>query len=858
MLPLVLAAFVAGSALLQQQVALLSSAALIALLVGAPCVAWLGWRLLPSELARRALVLLAACAIGFAYAGLWAQVRLTDALAFADEGKDVRVVGVVASLPAQLERGQRFEFEVEQVQGEVHVPRRLSLAWYGADVRVRPAERWEFTVRLRRPHGAMNPGGFDLEAWMLERDLRATGYVRDGHRDSAPRRLAERVLQAGPLVDRARDTLRERMQLQLAGTRYGGVLIALVLGDQRAIAEEDWLLFNRTGISHLVSISGLHITMIAGLVALLASALWRRSRRALAFAPAQTVAATAGMLAALAYCLLAGWGVPAQRTFFMLATVAVALLSRLGLRPSLTLAAAAAVVTLLDPWAVLAPGFWLSFGAVAAILFALASRVRSGQTWRSMLAQATHVQLAVTIALVPLTVLLFQQVSLVSPLANAAAIPLVSLVVTPLALLGGFMVLLPEPLASLAVPVLAIAHWIFALLAQGLDWVGGFGWASVALPAPPWWTLPLALAGVAWLLAPPGWPVRWVGALWLLPMLLWPAQRPAPNEVWVTALDVGQGAAVLVESGDQVILYDTGPRYSAQSDAGGRIIAPYLRWRGISAIDLMIVSHLDSDHSGGAASLLRSLPVRRVITSMDPAHPALAGAPVERCVAGQALRLSPLQIDVLHPLPADYAQKKGTNAMSCVVAIEAAGRRLLLTGDLPAREEAELVARSGPALRASLAMAPHHGSRSSSSEALVRAMGADTVFVQAGYRNRFGHPDAAVLARYQAAGGRVQRTDAGGALQWRLRIDGRDAFAAWRQQGRRYWHNQPAAAGLAQVNDAGAGDAGRTAPGYDAAGERGSTPESDRGAALVPLEVQTEAQPELQPERQPELQPGVD
>jgi competence protein ComEC len=391
MLPLVLAAFVAGAFLLQQQAALPSSAALVAVLVGAPSVAGLGWRALRGESGRRALVLLAAVAVGFAYAGLWAQVRLDDALAFADEGKDVRVAGVVASLPAQLERGQRFEFRVERVQGEVHVPQRLSLAWYGADVRVRPAERWEFTVRLRRPHGALNPGGFDLEAWMLERNLRATGYVRDGQLAFAPRRLDERVWQAGPLVDRARDTLRERMQQQLAGTRYGGVLIALVLGEQRAIAEDDWLLFNRTGISHLVSISGLHITMIAGLAAFAASALWRRSRRLLAVAPAQTVAAAAGMLAALAYCLLAGWGVPAQRTFFMLATVAVALLSRLALRPSLTLGAAAAVVTLLDPWAVLAPGFWLSFGAVAAILFALASRLRSGQTWRSTLAQATQV-----------------------------------------------------------------------------------------------------------------------------------------------------------------------------------------------------------------------------------------------------------------------------------------------------------------------------------------------------------------------------------------------------------------------------------------------------------------------------------
>jgi competence protein ComEC len=392
----------------------------------------------------------------------------------------------------------------------------------------------------------MNPGGFDLEAWMLERNLRATGYVRevarpragqdrsDGglpgaqadRRDATPQRLDARVLQPGPLVDRLRDDLRAELQARLAGSRYGGVIVALVLGDQRAIAEADWQLFNRTGISHLVSISGLHITMVAGLVALLAGWSWRRSARLLARAPAQTAAAVAGMLTALAYCLLAGWGVPAQRTFFMLAVVALALLSRLALRPTLTLAAAAFFVNLLDPWSALAPGFWLSFGAVAAILYALSSQAGPPQRgWRATLLAAAQVQLAVTVALVPLTVLLFQQVSLVSPLANAVAIPLVSLVVTPMALAGGLAVALPAPLDTLALPLLAIAHALFAWLADGLAWVAAWPWASVPLAAPPGWTLPLAFAGVAWLLAPPGWPARWVGVLWMLPLVLWPPAR---------------------------------------------------------------------------------------------------------------------------------------------------------------------------------------------------------------------------------------------------------------------------------------------------------------------------------------------
>jgi competence protein ComEC len=190
----------------------------------------------------------------------------------------------------------------------VRVPRRLLLGWYNGGFEVQPGQRWSFTVRLRRPHGAMNPGGFDLEAWMLERNLRATGYVRGGPRDPSPVRLDSTVWRPGYVVERARSALRERLQSSVAEKRHGGVLLALVLGDQRAIGDEDWTLFNRTGIAHLVSISGLHITMIATLAGLVVGALWRRVPVLLARSAAQTAGIVAGLIAALLYALLAGWG----------------------------------------------------------------------------------------------------------------------------------------------------------------------------------------------------------------------------------------------------------------------------------------------------------------------------------------------------------------------------------------------------------------------------------------------------------------------------------------------------------------------------------------------------------------------
>jgi competence protein ComEC len=317
-------------------------------------------------------------------------------------------------------------------------------------------------------------------------------------------------------------------------------------------------------------------------------------------------------------------------------------------------------------------------------------------------------------------------------------------------------------------------------------------WASLALPAPPVWALALALAGVAWLLAPPGWPLRWAGATWLLPMLLWPAARPAAGDLWVTALDVGQGMAVLVESKSHALLYDTGPRFSGSADAGGRIVLPYLRWRGIEALDLLVVSHLDSDHSGGARSVLRGVPVAAVLSSVDPSHPALLGADaVQRCEAGQQFDLGPLRVEVLRPPAAEYAQPRlATNAASCVLRLGLGRHRLLLTGDLPARGEAELAAREAD-LRVDWLSMPHHGSRSSSSDALLDAAAPAWASAQAGYRNRFGHPDAQVLARYMARGVHVVRSDESGMAQWRFAGDGAVEVHRWRASAHRYWNNRP-------------------------------------------------------------------
>lgn len=806
-----LVAFVAGVALLQQWPRLPGAFALAACagfgVASLAAGAALRRRSVPGSLPllprRLALAVAAsgALALGVAYAGAVAQDRLADELAPADEGRDIEVSGAVATLPVSGERGTRFGFDVQGVAtAGVHVPPHLALAWYRDDADPHPGQRWRFTVRLKRPHGACNPGGFDSELWMLEQDLRASGYVREAGQSRPPELLQEMALRPGYLVERLRDRLRHRMQQALGARRYAPVLIALVMGDQGLIAQEDWILFNRTGISHLVSISGLHITMIAAIVALAAGAAWRRSAALVLAVPVPVARAAAGTLAAWLYCLLAGWGVPAQRTFVMLATVALALSLRLRLPASTVLALAGAAVCVWDPWAVLAPGFWLSFGAVAVIFHSQAGRqprdeASTGLARRAArsLAEAARVQAAITAGLVPLTLLLFSQISLVAPLANAVAIPVVSYLVTPLALLGAALCGGDGLLWQAAGGLLAASEGIFAALAASLNRMAALPHAWIALPAPPLWPEVLALAGIAWTWAPPGWPLRWAGLAWLVPALVWPQERPARGELWVTALDVGQGMSLVLETATDAIVFDTGPRVSDDIDAGSRIIVPYLRSRGLDRIALLVISHLDSDHSGGAPSLLRQVAVDRVLTSIPREQPLLADArEVVRCEQGQAFDIGALHVAVLGP-PAGLfdAPRATTNARSCVLRIRAGRNRVLLTGDVPARQEQQIVAVAGADLAADLMVAPHHGSRTSSSDAFISGVAPRWASVQAGYRSRFGHPDPQVLSRYAAHGVAVMRSDWHGAVRWRFGPDGEVRLERWRQDHGRYWFDRP-------------------------------------------------------------------
>jgi competence protein ComEC len=780
---------------------------------------------------RGAHALLVGAAVGFYWAAWIAQAALSSQLAIADEGRDFTVIGTIDNLPYRFAQGVRFNFAVEQVldvRGAAStpmpglaqtsipvppVPPRIALSWY-AGFRdqvteignVQPGERWQLTVRLQRPHGNANEFGFDYEAWLLEQGVRATGYVRQ---NPANRRLDSFVFSARNVIEHSRAALRARILAALPDKPYAGVIVALVVGDQRGIDQADWKVFTNTGIGHLVSISGLHITMVAGLFALIAFTLWRHSFFTRAqlplLLPAQKIAALVGAAVALFYVLLAGFGVPAQRTLYMLMVVAAALwLNRIA-SVSHVLCTALGVVVLLDPWAVLWPGFWLSFGAVVVILYSTVGRTTPSPTrfssgahgpqapatdpesslrarcWRALRAGA-HTQYVVTLGLVPLTMLLFAQVSIVSPLANAVAIPLISLVVTPLALVGS---MLPAPLATI---VLGTAHTLVEWLTICLQWFSGLRYAVWRAPTPPLWLFFWAMFGTLWLLAPRGWPARWLGIATWIPLLAAEPSHPEAGRMTVTAFDVGQGMALLIETSHHRLLYDTGPSYGTEINAGSRVILPYLRARGITKLEGMIVSHSDIDHSGGALSVLDGLPVDWVLASLMPDHPiAQAARRHVQCAAGQAWTWDGVRFEILHPLVASYDDTTlKPNARGCTLKITAGSKSMLLAGDIEAAQESQLVLRDRERLRADVLLVPHHGSGTSSTPYFLSAVRPRAAVFQVGHRNRYQHPKKEVFDRYGELQIQRLRTDQSGALT--IDFGQTIKIQSYRETHARYWY----------------------------------------------------------------------
>jgi competence protein ComEC len=769
--------FVFGVWLLQQQPTL-PDMHLAWWLTGIFLLPWIPRRVRWQRITQTSLFLFFALSCEFFYAAGVAQHRLADELPYAWQGRDISLTGVVAEMPRQHERGLSFILDVEHVNTpQAHVPKHIMLSTYRDEkhkpLELHAGERWQLVVRLKQPHGSSNPYNFDFEAWALELDLRAMGYVYnkgDNHL------IDEHVFSFAYSIERIRETVRTHFQQVLGNSPYTGVLGALAIGDQDSITPAQWQVFTRTGVNHLMSISGLHITMLAGFAFALCYWLWRRNTRLTLFIPARKVAAVVGFLVALGYALLAGYGVPAQRTVYMLATVAIALWSSRNIAPSQLLAVALLVVSLLDPWAVISPGFWLSFGTVALIFFISANRL-GANNW---LIEYARIQWAMSIGLIPLLLALFQQISLVSPLANAFAIPLVSFVVVPLTLLGA---LLPFDW------LLQLAHWSMSICMFALEWLNSLPDAVWTQHAPPAWCIVVGMLGIFWMLLPRGFPARWLGALMILPMFLIPPETPIYGTSKLLIFDVGQGLAVAVQTQHHSLLFDTGPDFNGEANSGNRILVPALRGLGIAHLDGLILSHNDNDHTGGAASVLQAIPIDWVSSSLPGDHEILRVVrDSRRCADGQTWDWDGVHFEILHPSLASYQiEDISDNNRGCVLRISSGQQSVLIAADIEKITEKRLLQRYAEKLPSTLLVVPHHGSKTSSTPEFVQKVHPRYAVFTVGYRNKFHHPNPDVFARYLDIGSETFRSDDDGAII--VKMDAVNlTLERYRKSHARYWY----------------------------------------------------------------------
>ncbi len=753
----ILFAFAAGAALFQLSPSLPDPAWLP--LVLPVCLLWRFPRFRP----------LVAFAAGVCWAAACATWMLNPRLPPELEGRDLLLEARVVGLPQQHEGQARFQVSVVRLvapAGEALPLKRIQLSWYRAPVDIEPGQTWRWTVRLKRPRGLGNPAGFDYAQWLFTQGIQATGYVRPREEP----RLLSRESPAASL-DGWRTGLSRAIDGHMRPGPAGALVKALSLGDRRSLTAADWEVFSRTGTSHLIAISGLHVGLVAGWFWFFGQWCWRRVPALALRLPAQRAGAVPALLGALGYAALAGFSLPTLRALVMLTVALAGVLFAQPVRPLRGLALALFLVVLIDPMAPLSGGFWLSFGAVALILLVLAGRLRRPAKWRQLL----QVQLAVSLGLLPLLLLLFGEASLIAPPVNLLLVPWFSLILVPMSLIGLLLLPLPSVAALWYGWLESLAGQTFWLLQQ----CSQLSFATLQLSHLPVWMTLAALLGALWMLLPPGAPGRAMGLLLVAPLLWAKPSRPEPGAFWFTLLDVGQGLACVVETSEHVMLYDTGPAFASGFSAAEAAVLPFLSQRGVRRIDRLVLSNGDRDHAGGVGAVLAALPVGELLSG-EPEGVARA----RPCLAGEHWEWDGVSFDVLHPSPEEHYRR--ANDRSCVVRISNRHWSLLLPGDIEAEGERHLV--ETREARARILVAPHHGSATSSSQPFVETVAPEWVLFSTGYRNRYGFPRPSVLARWRQSGAHLADTAEKGAVSFQLPDDGRPPQVEFeRDRSRRYW-----------------------------------------------------------------------
>ena len=711
---------------------------------------------------------------GFLWTLFNAHLLLQHELLPREEGKTLYAEGVVISLPESNAQSVRFNFRIDELMDNGRPvksnPGKVRLSWYKGHQPLQPGEQWRLKIRLKRPHGFMNPGGFDYESWLFQNRLRATGYVVD---DEGNTRLNE-AARFNP--DFVRFVIGNKIREALPPDKLTGFIPALAIGDRSGLSDAQWRVLTATGTNHLIAISGLHIGLVAGLAYLLMLPAWGSLRlfmpAPLGNIPAIRLAAAGAMFVALVYALLAGFSLPTQRALVMVWVYFGMKLNDRTVISSDVFGIALFAVLIRDPFAPMSASFWLSFGAVAVILYGISYRVRPRH---SRLLEWGRVQYIVSVGLVPALALYYQQIPIYSVLANMLAVPWVSFIVIPL-VLGGCMLLFiqVELLLELALTSLQVLWWTLNLFME---------WEFQLLPVsrPGLMTMIVISAGILILLLPRGITPRWLGLIWLTPLFFPSKPGPSFGEAGMTVLDVGQGLAVVVSTQQHNLLYDTGPAYPSGFNTGTAVVLPFLRSSGIGALDLLVQSHGDNDHIGGLKGLIGEIPISGIISSVPGLIPHQQ---VRDCRDGQSWYWDGVHFQVLHPTE---AMNLSANDRSCVVRVSARNLTLLLSGDIEQGAERKLVQRHRSGLRADVLVVPHHGSKTSSTRDFIRAVSPDIAIFPVGYRNRFNLPNQDIISRYRELGIRLLSTAESGAIRISATQAGLEV-TTHREKQRRFWH----------------------------------------------------------------------
>jgi len=707
---------------------------------------------------------LAFIAFGFFWSYYQATLILDDRLNIDLQGQDQLITGTVTNIPEFYDRRIRFEFKPDQDQ-KTSLPNKILINWYQPFAKdLHAGERWQLHVRLKQPYGMKNPGTFDYESWLFQQGFGATGYVRNNTQNI---RLESSAIYS---INTLRQSLFNKIDQHLNDSDHRGIIQGLTTGLRQNINQEQWQLLRLSGTSHLLAISGLHIGLAAAIGFFSFRWLWSRRANNLLLLPALQVGAIGGFILALFYAALAGFSIPTQRALLMVSVVMISLLIKRPVSTPSTLAFSLLVILIWDPLSVLSAGLWLSFSAVAVILFTCQYRFPKPQ-W-----QWAKIHVFIALGLTPLLLVFFLQLSFVAPIANIIAVPFISLIVVPFLLLSIVLLVLYEPIGFLLLDFIDLILTLFWPFLDSLVSLPFSHWTSAQIPL--LYLLPIVIS-IVLLLAPKKMPGKHLAVFGLLPLFFYSPARPNNGEYWFTLLDVGQGLASVVQTQHHTLVFDSGAKFSDNFNTGTAIVLPFLQSQGINHIDSLIISHGDNDHIGGALPLIKAMPVNTIITSAANRLPAAIP-----CLANHSWQWDHVNFRILM---AEGLDKTSTNNQSCVLQIENAAGSVLLSGDIEKEAEIQLVKHYGTALKSTILIAPHHGSNTSSTDTFIDTVKPEIVLFPIGYRNRYHFPHDKVVQRYLDRQILMFNTAAHGAIQYRFGLDSYSEPVTWRQHAHKIW-----------------------------------------------------------------------